>query len=97
MSQEMLYINLARAATGSSQGVMEDLERGKGIFDRLLPAIRSEVCDSAALKSFLAKGDVYAAISLISELLAGYIKIPKATASVAVLSARLGLSRLCPQ
>jgi hypothetical protein len=96
MSQQMLYIELASAIAGQMQSASDGVRRGQRYFARLLPAVRPVVCASNGVRSFLRRGDVFAASSLIAEMIAARFGLPKATASMAVLAARMGLRELCP-
>jgi hypothetical protein len=94
-----LYLALSAAISGgnSSPQNQEDAERtGFEYFRSSLPTIRLLVCSSTLAKSFVGRDDAFAVASGVAELIAGHFKLPAVVATMAVLSARMGLTALCP-
>ena len=99
LSEAELYIELATALAGGHAAPpdRESAERaGYAYFENSLPTIRRIVCESAPVKSFINKDDVFSLASAIAELISSHFKIPAAAATMAILSARMGMKALCP-
>jgi hypothetical protein len=100
MTEEDLYLELASAITGGNVAPADrdQAERiGHAHFQNALPEIRRLVCGSSVTASLLKKDDdSFLVASAVAELIAAHFAAPAATATVAVLAARMGLRRLCP-
>lgn len=99
LSEPELYIELATALAGGHAAApdREAAERsGYAYFQNSLPTIRRMVCDSLTVMSFINKDDVFALASAIAELISSHFKLPAAAATMAVLSAKMGMKALCP-
>ena len=99
LSESELYVELATAMTGGHAAPpdSEAAERtGHTYFQNALPTIRRMVCGSAVAASLVNKDDVFALSSAIAEVISAHFQLPAATATLAVLSARMGLKALCP-
>lgn len=100
MSDSQLYAELGLALTGGnldSHNTEEIESIGYNYFTRNLPKIRDIICHSSATESFVNKDDVFGLANVIAEMISAYFKIPAATATIAMISARMGVRHLCPQ
>jgi hypothetical protein len=100
MSEAELYLELAEALSGGHAAPPnpEEAERlGFNYFQSILPQIRVAVCGSPLVESFVNKDDVFAVASAIAELISAHFGLPRATATISVLTARMGLKNLCPR
>ena len=100
LSETELYRDLGEAVVGGHAAPTDPEEverRGYDYFDRVLPQIRARVCGSSAIASFVKKDDVFALAGAIAELITGHFALPRATGTLAVLAARMGLKALCPR
>lgn len=99
LTEADLYVELATALSGghSAPRDREEAERtGYTYFRNSLPAIQRMVCGSAVVASLIRKDDVFALSSAIAELISTHFQLPAVAATLAVLSARMGLKALCP-
>ncbi|MGK5060331.1 hypothetical protein ACQ4WY_25695 [Janthinobacterium sp. LB2P49] len=99
MSEAELYQELGDALAGGHAAPTDTEEverRGYEYFQGALPQIRAIVCGSQIIESFIKKDDVFAVAGTIAEILSGHFQLPRATATLAMLTARMGLRALCP-
>jgi hypothetical protein len=99
LSESELYRDLGEAVVGGHAAPIDPEEverRGYDYFNQVLPQIRARVCGSPTIASFVKKDDVFALAGAIAELITGHFALPRATGTLAVLAARMGLKALCP-
>ena len=99
MSDAELYRELGDALAGGHAAPTDPEEverRGYEYFQTALPQIRAVVCGSKMIESFIKKDDVFAVAGAIAEIISGHFQLPRATATLAMLAARMGLRALCP-